>query len=143
MDPSQPSLIGTVMKPCIARLGLFLSLALTAASAAQAQDGKGSTGRPSYGACLDKSGGVTAAMQDCMHEEYAYQDKRLNRAYQILLKRLPPAEREKLRNEERRWIAQRDEKCVVDPEGGTAQLVEAGDCRLVETIKRADELEAR
>lgn len=122
----------------------FLALAFAAVAATtQAQDAKASGARPSYAACLDKSGGVTAAMQDCMGEEYAYQDKRLNRAYQALLKKLSPAEREKLRDEERRWIAQRDEKCVVDPDGGTAQLVEAGDCRVVETIKRAGELEAR
>jgi uncharacterized protein YecT (DUF1311 family) len=33
-----------------------------------------------YAECLDKSGGVTAAMQTCVADEFERQDKRLNAA---------------------------------------------------------------
>ena len=38
-----------------------------------------------YAACLDKSGGVTFAMQACVADEFERQDKRLNAAYKALI----------------------------------------------------------
>lgn len=35
----------------------------------------------SYAACIDKSGGVTSAMEDCIAEELELQDRRLNTSY--------------------------------------------------------------
>ena len=38
-----------------------------------------------YAACMDKSGGVTSAMEDCNSEELDRQDLRLNGAYKKLM----------------------------------------------------------
>lgn len=45
--------------------------------AAQAQE----TGvRKTYGTCMERSGAVTSAMQECITAEFTYQDRRLNTA---------------------------------------------------------------
>ncbi len=99
--------------------------------------------RPSYKACLDKSGGVTVAMRDCAGAELEYQDDRLNRAYRTLRAKLKQPSAMQLRDEQRGWIAERDQQCAVDKDGGTAALVVADDCLVQTTSKRATELEGR
>ena len=99
--------------------------------------------RPSFQACLHKSGGVTSEMQDCIGAEYRYQDDRLNKIYRVLRQKLAEAEATGLRDEQRRWIAERDKACAPDPDGGTAAALGSNDCELEQTAKRADELEGR
>ncbi|WP_431636437.1 lysozyme inhibitor LprI family protein [Dyella sp. KULCS107] len=99
--------------------------------------------RPSYHACVSASQGVTAALNDCIGAELAFQDKRLNGAYQQLRISLPKDGRLALRSEERAWIAHRDRRCAPDPEGGTAAMLDANQCRLDETAARAAVLEER
>lgn len=99
--------------------------------------------RPSYHACVKASQGVTLALNNCIGVEHAFQDKRLNAAYQQLRKSLPKAERLRLRDEERAWIAKRDKTCAPDADGGTASLLDANQCQLDETAVRAAALEAR
>lgn len=99
--------------------------------------------RPSYHACVQASQGVTLALNDCIGVEHAFQDKRLNAAYQQLRKSLPGANRIALRDEERAWIAHRDKSCAPDPEGGTASLLDANQCQLDATAARAAELKER
>ncbi|WP_369936058.1 lysozyme inhibitor LprI family protein [Xanthomonas tesorieronis] len=99
--------------------------------------------RPSYDACISAAAGVTPAMQDCIDTEYAYQDGRLNTVYKALMAKLEDAERSALRERQRKWIADRDEKCFYDPDSGQAGRVDAAECRLDMTDKRADALEAR
>jgi uncharacterized protein YecT (DUF1311 family) len=87
--------------------------------------------------------GVTLAINDCIREEHAFQDKRLNTAYQRLRKELPKCERMALRDDERSWIAQRDRTCAMDDSGGTATLLDASQCQLDETAACAAVLESR
>ncbi|UKE78122.1 lysozyme inhibitor LprI family protein [Xanthomonas graminis] len=99
--------------------------------------------RPSYDACISAAAGVTPTMQDCIDTEYEYQDGRLNTVYKALMAKLGDAEKNALREQQRTWIAQRDEKCFYDPDSGQAGRVDAAECRLDMTAKRADELAAR
>ncbi|WP_231104371.1 lysozyme inhibitor LprI family protein [Xanthomonas graminis] len=99
--------------------------------------------RPSYDACISAAAGVTPTMQDCIDTEYEYQDGRLNTVYKALMAKLGDAEKNALREQQRTWIAQRDEKCFYDPDSGQAGRVDAAECRLDMTAKRAGELAAR
>lgn len=99
--------------------------------------------RPSFQTCVEASRGVTLALNNCIGVEHAFQDKRLNAAYQRLRKSLSTKERVKLRDEERAWIAQRDKVCAPEADGGTASLLDANQCQLDETASRAAMLEAR
>ena len=99
--------------------------------------------RPSYDACVSASQGVTVALNDCIQDELAFQDKRLNLAYQQLRMSLPESSRHALRSEERAWIDRRDKRCAPAPDGGTAAMLDANQCRLDETAARAAVLEKR
>lgn len=99
--------------------------------------------RGSYYACVKASGGVTAALNDCIGTEHEYQDKRLNSAYQQLRKSMTEPQRLSLRDEERGWIASRDKACAADTDGGTGDLLDSNQCALRETAERAIALEAR
>jgi uncharacterized protein YecT (DUF1311 family) len=89
---------------------------LSALGSAQAGEGTSA----SYSACLDKAGGVTSAMQDCIKQELEVQDRSLTAAYQTLMGSLPEKRRAQLRDAQRKWIAFRDANCrfYLDPEGG-------------------------
>lgn len=112
------------------------------APAATTQQAHG-TLRPSYKRCVDATGGVTPAIQDCMADEYRYQDDRLNRVYQSLLAKRSKQEQEALRAEQRTWLSVRDRQCPVDPGGGQGQRLDTNSCLLKATAERASELEAK
>lgn len=97
-----------------------------------------------YSTCMDRSGGVTAAMVDCIGAEFTAQDRRLNASYRKALANLPKPRRAALTRAQRAWIAFKDAECafVLDPDGGTLARVSANDCVLRMTATRADELEA-
>ncbi|HEY6992323.1 MAG TPA: lysozyme inhibitor LprI family protein [Xanthobacteraceae bacterium] len=97
----------------------------------------------SYAACLDKTGGVTSAMQDCIREELERQDRRLNGAYQALMGSVPEKRRAQLRDAQRKWIAFRDANCefYYDPQGGSAARLASNECVVTLTAQRAHELE--
>jgi uncharacterized protein YecT (DUF1311 family) len=97
----------------------------------------------SYAACLDKAGGVTFAMQDCIREELGRQDRRLNGAYEALMGSVPEKRRAQLRDAQRKWIAFRDANCEFysDPQGGSAARLAANECVITLTAERAHELE--
>ena len=65
-----------------------------------------------YAACLDKSGGVTSAMQACIADERERQDKRLNAAYKALIGAVSEERKTELRSVQRKWIAFRDANCA-------------------------------
>jgi len=96
--------------------------------------------RPSYDACISAAAGATPAMQDCMDSEYHYQDGRLNDAYKAAMAKLDETQKNALRDQQRKWVADRDEKCFYDPDSGQAGRLDAAECRLEMTTKRADEL---
>ncbi|MCD9030244.1 lysozyme inhibitor LprI family protein [Luteimonas sp. Y-2-2-4F] len=99
--------------------------------------------RPSFKSCLDASGGVTPSMQDCIDEEYGFQDDRLNAAYKALMDRTAPSGRDALRDEQRRWIKERDTACSPGERPGQGQILEAGNCEVNATANRALVLEQR
>lgn len=92
--------------------------------------------------CLDKSGGVTFEMRECISAEYERQDLLLNRNYKALMADLTPERKKQLQTAQRLWIQYRDANCqfYADPDGGTAAGVAAADCVLQMTANRAREL---
>ena len=96
-----------------------------------------------FSVCLDKAGGVTASMLDCIGAELKTQDARLNGAYKKLSAQLNPARKKQLVAAQRLWIQYRDANCAfyADPDGGTMAGVSASDCLLQATASRAKELE--
>lgn len=128
--------------------GVVASLGSMFAASAYATGGDTATDdakpfRPAYYACVKASGGVTAALNDCIGTEHDFQDKRLNAAYQKLRKSMADAQRTALRDEERAWIASRDKACAPDQDGGTGAMLDSNQCDLRETAQRAAALEAR
>jgi uncharacterized protein YecT (DUF1311 family) len=95
-----------------------------------------------YSDCMEKSGGVTVDMLDCIGEEYRRQDARLNAFYKAASAKLAPARRKPLLDAQRAWIQYRDLNCkfYADPDGGTLATVEANACMLTMTAARAQEL---
>lgn len=96
-----------------------------------------------FEACIEKSGGVTSSMLDCAGAETEIQDKRLNTAYQELLKSITAKRQVQLREAQRRWLAFRKANCdfYADPDGGTSASLAASSCFLTATANRAKELE--
>lgn len=98
--------------------------------------------RASYYECAANNDGSTWDMQRCVEDEFEYQDARLNSAYRKLRSKLSGTLKQKLKQEEQAWIAERDAKCEWTPEvEGQAQRVEANVCLLKKTAARADLLE--
>ena len=96
----------------------------------------------SYSTCMDRSGGVTVEMLDCIGRELEIQDAMLNAAYRDLGARLSPARKQQLTAAQRLWIQYRDANCgfYADPDGGTLATVASNECVLRETSERAEEL---
>lgn len=109
----------------------------------QPSNGDVSMLRNSYGECIKASGGVVPEMQACIEEEFEYQDSRLNDVYRRLLETSEGSKKIELESSQKLWLAERDSKCGWDAsEEGQGQRIEANDCFLEMTAKRAKELEA-
>jgi len=116
------------------------ALALMAvAASASAQTAVSSHLSPSFMACLQRAGGNTVQRSVCSEREVGAQDDRLNKAYQQVMRQLAkdPAAHDGLRDEERRWITERDYTCKIN--GTTVD----GACIVMKTAVRADALESR
>ena len=78
-----------------------------------------------YDVCMDKSGGVTASILDCMGEEFGRQDKVMNANYQALIKAYgaKSAFVAKLRKAQRLWapMVEGEADMMGHPEGGSSQ----------------------
>ncbi len=96
-----------------------------------------------FNACMDKSGGVTQGMVECMVAETKRHDARLNKAYKALMGGLNPERQKQLQEAQRAWLKFRDSNCAFyyDPDGGTLARVQANDCVMNMTANRAKELE--
>jgi uncharacterized protein YecT (DUF1311 family) len=94
--------------------------------------------------CIDKSGGVTVNMLDCIGAETKLQDSRLNKAYKDVMAQLSPSRKKQLQDTQRIWIRYRDANCnfYADPEGGTMEIVSSNSCFMSATASRAKELES-
>ena len=120
---------------------VLVTLLLLAAGAARAGEAKLS---PALDSCLEKAGGVTTEMVNCIGAEIAVQDKRLNAAYKSALAKQTTARQKELQAVQRLWIQYRDANCkfAFDPDGGTMAHVESTGCVMTMTAERAQELEA-
>ena len=97
-----------------------------------------------FSTCMDKSGGITLTMIECIVTENKLQDTRLNKAYKALSADLPPTRKAQLLEAQRAWIKFRDTNCNFydDPDGGSLARVSANECVMRATTERARELEA-
>lgn len=122
-------------------ISLVLAVLLIGAAAAVAEEENLSQ---TYYDCMEKSGGVTQNMLNCIHAETERQDDRLNAVYKKLMANLKKAQQERLKKAQRLWIQYRDANVEFygDPEGGTLARVTAASTFLQMTADRADELEA-
>lgn len=96
-----------------------------------------------FSTCMDKSGGVTSSMVECIVTKNKLQDARLSKAYKALGAELPAARKTQLLEAQRAWIKFRDANCTFyfDPDGGSMERVSANDCVMRATTERARELE--
>jgi uncharacterized protein YecT (DUF1311 family) len=117
-------------------IGLAFALAAGPVGAAERETSK------EYAACLDKSGGVTPEMMDCISAETKRQDARLNENYKRLLSKLSANRKKTLTEAQRAWISFRDANCrfYYDLDGGSLARVSASECTLNATADRATEL---
>src|SRR5690348_7808892 len=92
-----------------------------------------------FDACMNKSGGVTSEMLNCIGAETKVQDARLNNAYKKLMPTLTPSRQKQLQEAERAWLKYRDANCsfYADPDGGTNATVDSADCFRSATTSRA------
>ncbi len=127
------------MKTPLLRIALALAAAMPLVS--HAQD---SNLTKQFGTCIDKSGGVTMDMIECIGAEIQRQDARLNKAYKALTASLTPERKKQLQEAQRAWIKFRDSNCgfYYDPDGGSMARVSANDCLMNMTASRAKELES-
>jgi uncharacterized protein YecT (DUF1311 family) len=116
-----------------------VAMALALAGSASAQPPMSAHLSATFLACYQRAGSNTVQRSVCAEREVGAQDDRLNKAYQQVMHQLAadPAAHARLRDEERRWIQERDYTCKVN--GTTVD----GACIVMKTASRADELESR
>jgi uncharacterized protein YecT (DUF1311 family) len=115
---------------------IAVTLGMNPVAAADREFGK------DFEACLDKAGGVTPAMIDCISVELKRQDALLNQNYRNLMASLSAGRKKALQEAQRAWIKFRDTNCdfYYDPDGGSAARIDANECQLNMTSDRAKEL---
>lgn len=96
-----------------------------------------------FDACMDKSGGVTVNILNCIDAETRKQDKKLNTMYQNVMKSLSNKRKEQLKKTQQLWIKYRDANCdfYYEPDGGTMASISGANCVMDMTTQRAKELE--
>lgn len=121
-------------------IALVTCLILPVTATAQSSTEDEYTGR--FGKCMDASGGVTVEILNCIADEFATQDARLNGAYSDARRDLSEERQQVLLNAQRHWITYRDANCdFYATIGGTLAQIASNDCLLRETAMRAAELE--
>jgi uncharacterized protein YecT (DUF1311 family) len=120
-------------------LYFFLAIVVSSPQGVQAQ---GAYFSKQFTECMNKSGGITSAMVECISAETQRQDQYLNKSYKALMATLSSARKEQLQEAQRAWIKFRDSNCsfYLDPNGGSMSRVSAGECVMTMTASRANEL---
>ena len=92
---------------------------------------------PAYISCMSRAGSNIVQTGVCTQREAAVQDDRLNKAYQQVMRQLAsrPAVKTALRDQQRRWIRERDYSCKIN-----GDTIDTG-CIVTKTALRADQLE--
>ncbi len=124
-----------MIRPTVLAAAAVTSLA----SAAAAQPPASAHLSPQFMACFQRAGSNAVQRDVCAQREVGAQDDRLNKAYKQVMGQLAKdsAAHAALRDDERRWITQRDYECKVND-----QTVNEA-CVVMKTAQRADELESR
>ena len=116
-----------------------LALAVTAVAATPAAAQTSPNLSSTFTGCISRAGHNTVQRNICAQREVGSQDDRLNKAYQRVMRQLAsdPAKKLALRQQERRWITERDYTCKVND-----NTVD-NSCVVMKTAARADELESQ
>lgn len=96
----------------------------------------------SYNQCMDKAGGVTVSMRNCLADEIIVQDKRLNDNYRKFISTMSSDVKKNFIDAQRQWVKFRDLDCnafASQEAGGTLSAVIADSCYLKMTAQRADD----
>lgn len=97
-----------------------------------------------YEQCIEDAdgnlNGNMVALISCAEKELMRQDARLNAAYKVAL--AASKNKDALRQQQRQWVKDRNKTCKDDPNGGPDVALEARECLLQQTEKRAQELES-
>jgi uncharacterized protein YecT (DUF1311 family) len=102
----------------------------------------GSARAQMFGAGYDCDRPTSLQIQECIQNEIATWDARLNSAYQTLEKSVDPSQREPLKTAERQWVVYRDANCkFYGLQEGTIAALKAAECKRAMTQSRASELE--
>jgi uncharacterized protein YecT (DUF1311 family) len=101
-----------------------------------------------FEACVANSRGITASINECTWAEFVRIDRRLNTSYQSKISRLSRANVQRLRSDQRGWLATRDETCLADLKderegGGTIYSILLSSCQLQELQRRVLWIERR
>lgn len=139
----------TVKRPFLAKVavaGLLAAMSAVGASAPPTCDAAAALDkldgiRASYSRCMQKSL-ATSAWRDCTDTESAYQNKRLNAAYNALIAKLDLGHQAKLRSDERTWLRYRDAFCQAQPYGLNQPESANLGCTMQENARRASYLES-
>ena len=83
----------------VSNKSFMLGLMLCCISQVTSADDVGLTKQ--FSICMDKSGGVTSDMLDCIGAETKRQDARLNKAYKDVMASLTPARKKQLQEAQR------------------------------------------
>jgi uncharacterized protein YecT (DUF1311 family) len=112
-------------------------------SADNATENQAASLRASFKQCAAASGGVDVKMQDCIANEYEYQDGRLNANYAAIKRSFSADKMTTLKVAQRQWLRDRDGQCAWDAKTeGSAQRLQANYCLMAQTAKRADVLQS-
>jgi len=86
--------------------------------------------------------GSTVEIVECFKSKTVQSDKRLNVAFEKVMKAANPQQHDQLRTAQRLWIQYRDANCLyVGMGGGTISQINAAQCLFSMTEERAKELE--
>ena len=88
--------------------------------------------------CIERSGGVTSEMLDCLAASYETIDGELNLAWSALLSSLDEPQQERLRDAQSIWMQYRDTTCAAEAslQAGSFASVALADCRVRLSIER-------
>jgi len=91
-----------------------------------------------FDSCMDRAGGVTSAMLDCIAEGQERAENRLPTSLGKAVGSVSPARRDSLNAAQESWLVYRRAHCdfLADPGGGTSASLMAADCWLSLTQER-------
>jgi len=91
-----------------------------------------------FNSCMDRAGGITLEMLDCIGEAQDRADARLSTTLSKALGSVSASRGAALKKAHEAWLAYRQSHCdfLADPEGGTSVSLMAADCWLSLTQER-------